>query len=73
MNCDPNWPICLFDFTQKNSSNEYQAMRIKSKISDYIVEDHFYTKHSMGYEMAKKKRPTNDQCDVIREYTCHLC
>ena len=23
LNCNPEWPICLFDFTQKNQSNEY--------------------------------------------------
>ena len=39
-NCNPEWPICLYDFTYKNKSNEYQTMKCRKKLSSYIVEDY---------------------------------
>ena len=39
-NCNTDWPICLYDFTYKNKSNEYQTMRCRQKLSRYVVEDY---------------------------------
>ena len=41
-NCNPEWPICLYDFTYKNKSNEYQSMRLKNRLSHYVVDNYFF-------------------------------
>ena len=38
MNCDHNWPVCLFDFTYKNTISDYFAFRVK-KFN--VINDHF--------------------------------
>ena len=40
-NCNPEWPICLYDFTYKNKSNEFQTMRCRHHLTNYVVEDYF--------------------------------
>lgn len=40
-NCNPSWPICLYDFTYKSKSNEFQTMRCRNLLSCYVVEDYF--------------------------------
>ena len=40
--CDPNWPICLFDFTFKNLCPKYVAFRVEKTLDILLIEDHFY-------------------------------
>lgn len=43
-NCDPEWPICLFDFTYKNKIPSYLSFRASSS-APVIVENYFYSGH----------------------------
>lgn len=38
--CDPSWPICLYDFTFKNRNNKHIVMRARKNLKDYVVEDY---------------------------------
>ena len=70
-NCDPDWPICLFDFTYKNKSNEFQAMRCKHNLKNYVVEDYF--NFFSGIDKTKESLLLMDETDVIREQNTQLC
>ena len=39
-NCNEDWPVCLYDFTYKNKSNQYQVMKCQKSLNKYIVEDY---------------------------------
>jgi len=39
--CNPDWPICLFNFTFKNRMNQYLAMVRKRSLSQYIQDKYF--------------------------------
>ena len=41
-NCDPSWPICLYDFTYKGKSNEFSTMRCRNNLGHYVVDDYYY-------------------------------
>ena len=69
-NCDPSWPVCLFDFTYKNSCNSFQIMRCQKMLTEYVVEDYFAESNfkKNGIEFDRKVNNVNDQeSDVIRE------
>ena len=34
--CNTDWPLCLFDFTFKNRSNQYLTMKPKPGLTQYI-------------------------------------
>lgn len=72
-NCDPDWPICLFDFTYKNKSNEFQAMRCKHNLKNYVVEDYFDFFNGIDQSKKKESLLILDETDVIREQNTHLC
>ena len=40
--CDPNWPICLYDFTFKNLCPKFVAFRVEKTLDTFLKEDHFY-------------------------------
>ena len=68
-NCDPTWPICLFDFTYKNKSNEFQTMRCRHHLRNYVVENYFTWQ---GVDKSKQSLLA-DETDVVREQNSHLC
>ena len=69
-NCDPAWPICLYDFTYKGKSNEFSTMRCKKHLGQYVVDDYFTPK---GVDKTKESRMKDDPTDVVRESNPHLC
>lgn len=69
-NCNPSWPICLYDFTYKSKSNEFQTMRCRHLLSNYVVEDYFTWQ---GVNKSKKDQRNTDETDVVREQNTHLC
>lgn len=71
-NCNPTWPICLYDFTYKNKSNEFQTMRCRQHLSSYVVEDYFFPQDSPSVN-PQKRRGLIEETDVIREQNSHLC
>ena len=40
-NCNPDWPVCIYDFTFKNKCNQFLQMKVKRNLKDYIVDDYF--------------------------------
>ena len=39
--CNPQWPICLFDFTYKNKVPQYFAFRTNEDLTKGQIEDYF--------------------------------
>ena len=55
-------------------------MRSKHKLSNFIVEDHFYPNCELGAAcsrrpamLSRRKKILEDETDVIREYSGHMC
>lgn len=44
-NCDPDWPICLFDFTFKNKLPTYLCFKVKNDMNKYIIDNYFDEKN----------------------------
>ena len=44
-NCDPDWPICLYDFTYQYRISDFIILKTSIKLSDYIQEDYFTFDH----------------------------
>ena len=73
-NCDPNWPICLFDFTFRNRSEDYLALKVKQNLSNYIIDDYIGKTEYMGrIQMASERNLVEEDTEVIRERNSHLC
>ena len=41
-NCDPRWPICLYDFTSKNRCPKFVAYRVQKSLDEFIINDYFH-------------------------------
>ena len=41
-NCDPRWPICLYDFTFKNRCPKFVAYRFAKNLDEFIIDDYFH-------------------------------
>jgi hypothetical protein len=52
--CDPKWPICLYDFTYQYRLSDFIILKTSIKLSDYIHEDYFTFDHDPKH-MKKKK------------------
>lgn len=64
-NCNPKWPICLYDFTFKNKCNQFLIMKCRSNLKKYVVNNYFDTKG--GINKHAKRVLVEDEGDVIRE------
>ena len=42
-NCDPKWPVCIFDFTFKNINPKYVTFKVHGDLTQHIKEDYFYS------------------------------
>ena len=40
-NCNPEWPICLFDFTYKNKIPTYFCFKIEIDINMLMIDNYF--------------------------------
>ena len=41
-NCDPKWPICIFDFTFKNINPKFVVLKVYDNLDKFIKDDYFY-------------------------------
>ena len=64
-NCNPKWPICLYDFTFKNKCNQFLIMKCRSNLKKYVVNDYFDAKG--GINNYAKSSFVEEGNDVIRE------
>jgi hypothetical protein len=40
-NCDPDWPICIYDFTFKNKNPSFLPFKVKRDLSEYMIPNYF--------------------------------
>jgi hypothetical protein len=40
-NCDPEWPVCLYDFSFKNRVPNYFCLKVKKPMTSYIIPEYF--------------------------------
>ena len=73
-NCDPSWPICLFDFTFRNRSEDYLALRSKQSLSKYILDDYIGKSEDMGrIQLMNLRNLQEEESEVIRARNKHIC
>jgi len=39
--CNPEWPICLFDFSFRNLNRKFVAYRVKADLNSLVVPNYF--------------------------------
>ena len=82
--CDPQWPICTFDFTYKHRFVTPFAYKIKSNISERIKENYFYKESTQSSIKAllpkspikiRTKSISNmlEEPDIMIERNAHYC
>ena len=52
-NCDPKWPVCLYDFTFKNKVVSQYALKVRPILSSFVIQDHFYPPTEESSEESK--------------------
>lgn len=76
-NCDPSWPICLYDYTFKNKIPTYLMLRVGPPLTTYLISDYF----SLDYEHSKNRTLATDlesaflisKESLLIERNSHLC
>ena len=58
-NCDPRWPICLYDFTFKNRCPTFVTYRFEKPLDEYIIDDYFDPEREHQWPKLKKLDQTN--------------
>jgi len=53
-NCNPEWPICLYDFSFRNKCPTYFAFRVGKPLVSYVVDDYFYGSEEKGKAVSGK-------------------
>ena len=41
-NCNPEWPVCLFDFSFKNKTPSFVTFRVEGSLEAYVFEDYYF-------------------------------
>jgi hypothetical protein len=75
-NCDPEWPICLYDFTYKNKVPKFFCFRIECDLTTRIIDNYFTNENSK----ASSKWPSSNRIssrnlvnDLLIERNFHIC
>lgn len=68
-NCNPVWPICLFDFTYKNKIPQFLVFKTHSFT---IIEDYF-APGSVYMLEPQLELPRDEDYDVLMERGYHIC
>jgi hypothetical protein len=74
-NCDPSWPICLFDFTYKNKVPHYFCFKVNRSLNDHVIPDYFIPENAQTYKDPKSRKLQNaiNENDILAERNPHLC
>lgn len=67
-NCDPQWPICLYDFTYKNKIPQFLCFRA-SQDPPFIIEDYFSIENSSHISPAKSKKSSMAKSSMSKKST----
>ena len=54
--CNPEWPICLFDFSFRNQNPQSVSLRVKPKLTAFIQQDYFNTQMLCDLKIAELER-----------------
>ena len=41
-NCDPSWPVCLFDFSFKSKLPTFLSFRVGHDLTSFVKDDYFF-------------------------------
>ena len=66
-NCNPLWPVCLYDFTYKNKANQFQVMKCKQNLRKYVVQDYINLDSEKREKLIKSRENLESDSDVLRE------
>jgi len=79
-NCEPFWPVCLFDFTFKAKNPTYLCLRVSNTLDSYIREGYFYGVNSQLQQAEDLYQPgliidvdSNTTDEMLIERNQHLC
>lgn len=61
--CDPKWPICLFDFTYKNKVPHYLCFKVGGDLRSFIKDNYF------EFANSPPKRTTDKEKLTFENYT----
>ena len=42
--CDPTWPLCLYDFSHKGACPKFVTMRVLQPLHSFLIDDYFFSK-----------------------------
>jgi hypothetical protein len=74
-NCDPAWPVCLFDFSFKSKIPSFLSFRVGHDLTSFVNDDYFY---GVNQRASGRIEPDNaltmkSQNDLLIERNMHLC
>ena len=75
-NCDPKWPICLFDFTYKNKVPNHLCFKVGGDLTDLIKDNYFEAADCPPNRTSDKEKLNFDKMteqDLLIERNNHLC
>lgn len=77
-NCNPEWPICLYDFSFRNKCPTYFAFRVGKPLASYVIDDYFYgsdqdNPKAVSGKTTFKAVTAADASQLLIERNKHLC
>ena len=77
--CDPKWPVCIFDFTFKNINPRAVTFKVYGELSDHLKEDYFYSQDGLDQLLHGKGAAAGDTLhsrkheDLLIQRNHHVC
>ena len=77
-NCDPSWPICLYDFTHRNLNPKYNNFKVAAPLNT-IVRENYFTSEKLSRRVAQADGELLDQRlntvgdELLVQRSIHLC
>jgi hypothetical protein len=62
--CNPKWPLCLYDFTFKNRNDKYIAMLSRRSLKDYVIQDYIMPNGRVSMNAKHSFKESDD--DIVR-------
>ena len=63
--CNPEWPICLFDFSFRNINAKFVSFRVKAKLTTFIQPDYFNQQMLCDLRIAELEKEREQHKVVI--------
>jgi hypothetical protein len=79
-NCDPLWPVCLYDYSFKNRVPNYFVLKVENNLTEYINPNYFALghrkdsfRHDAYFTIALNGKRTVNDDELLIERHYHLC